>query len=739
MAAMGVAAGGTAAAQSSSSYALAPAVEVTRHGETGLVAWMSATDGPLARATARGRSSSLADAAVSFLDGQASAFGLRDARAELSATRTVADDLGRTFVRLQQRYRGVPIIGAELNVQMDGARNVISVNGETVGDLALSTQPQVSPANALAIARRSTARAHRLREGELSTTEPSLAVHDPRIMGGPPARPKLVWRIEVTSPSHPEIDEFVLVDTTSGRVAVQFNQQPHAAPQDATQRICDGKNATAKYPCRAGGAIPDPGSSAIKDVKDAFRFAEHTFDFFARRFDRDSLDGNGLTIISTVRFCPPGECPYQNAFWDGRQIVYGTDFASADDVVGHEFSHGFTEFTSALLYYYQSGAINESLSDIFGEIIDQTNGFDGAGGTAKWSLAEDLPIGQIRNMQDPTLFDDPDRMTSPLWTGDFAGDDQGGVHTNSGVGNKTAYLITQPGTRTFNGRSITGIGVDKSAAIWHRVNAFLLQSGSDYADLGNALERACKDLTGTTPKDRRGRPSRSGPIKNADCVEVRDAVLATELSRRPQHWPIPAEAPVCGKGEIATNRLYERFEGAPANFEFQTSDPHWFPVDWYAASNRYSMGAGDAGGPAPYDTNLPQTAAVAIPEGAFLRFAHFYNLYTTTGDSHHAGGVVEYRIGNGPWRRVTPAMFTHNRYNATLLAGTDNPLAGERAFSGFSGGWTSSRIDLASLAGKRVRFRFRLATSFVGAGDAWLLDDIRIFTCADRGLRLSSS
>jgi Zn-dependent metalloprotease len=739
--AIGAVAGDMAAAQSGMSYALS-AAEVTRHRETGLVAWMSASgDGPLARATAAMRSAAPADAALSFLETQAPAFGLRNVRGELAATRTLSDELGHSFVRLQQHYWGVPIIGAELNVQLDRARNVVSVNGETVGDLDVSTRPEVTAGNARAIARRSTARAHRVAARELAVTQPSLAIHDARIMGGPPARPKLVWKVEVTSPNHPEIHELVLVDAANGRVAVQFNQQPHAAPTNAKQRICDSNNTSLKYPCTAADAVSNPGSSSVQDVKDAFRFAEHTFDFFARRFNRDSLDGEGMRIVSTVRHCPGGSCPYENAFWSSanQQIVYGPDFATADDVVGHEFGHGFTNHTSNLLYYYQSGAINESLSDIFGEIIDQTNGFDGTGGNAPWALSEDLPIGAIRNLQDPTLFGDPDRMRSSLWDGDFDGGDNGGVHHNSGVGNKTAYLMTEPGTRTFNGKSVTGIGIDKSAAIWHRVAALLLQSGSDYADVGNALKQACKDLRGTRPKDGAGNPSSSGKITKANCTEVGKAVAATELSKPPQYWPIPAEAPICGTGKVPTNKLHERFEGTPANFKFKGPDSHWFLADHYAASNHHSMGGADpVFGPGSYDTRLTQTAAVTIPEKAILRFAHFHNLYTSGGNSY-AGGVVEYRIDNGNWKRVTPSMFTHNPYNATLLAGTDNPLAGQQAFSAFSGGWTSSRINLASLAGKSVRFRFRLTTNSFGAWDAWLIDDIRIFTCAAEGLRLSAN
>jgi len=92
--------------------------------------------------------------------------------------------------------------------------------------------------------------------------------------------------------------------------------------------------------------------------------------------------------------------------------------------------------------------------------------------------------------------------------------------------------------------------------------------------------------------------------------------------------------------------------------------------------------------------------------------------------------VVEYKVaGGGQWQRVTPNMFLDNPYNVVLIPGTGNVLAGQPAFSGFSGGWTSSRIDLSSLAGQSVSFRFRLATAANGSNGPWLLDDIQVYTC----------
>jgi Zn-dependent metalloprotease len=130
------------------------------------------------------------------------------------------------------------------------------------------------------------------------------------------------------------------------------------------------------------------------------KYAGETYDFYATRFGRDSLDDDGLQLTSTVDYCDPTRpCPFENAFWDGSLMVYGDTYASADDVVGHELTHGVTDFSAHLFYYYQSGAINESLSDVMGEFIDQTTRARQRPAAREVAVGEDLPIGAIRNMR----------------------------------------------------------------------------------------------------------------------------------------------------------------------------------------------------------------------------------------------------------------------------------------------------------------------------------------------------
>jgi len=116
-------------------------------------------------------------------------------------------------------------------------------------------------------------------------------------------------------------------------------------------------------------------------------------------------------------------------------MVYGDGFPAADDVDAHELTHAVTEFTANLFYYMQSGALNESYSDIFGEAVNLGNGSGTDTPVVRWQMGEDVPgFGAIRDMMDPTLFGDTGKMSdSGQFVRDDPGSDQGGVHSISGV------------------------------------------------------------------------------------------------------------------------------------------------------------------------------------------------------------------------------------------------------------------------------------------------------------------
>jgi Zn-dependent metalloprotease len=184
-------------------------------------------------------------------------------------------------------------------------------------------------------------------------------------------------------------------------------------------------------------------------VDEAYDFSGHTYDFYDQLFGRNSLDDQGLALISSVHV----GLNYNNAFWNGRQMAYGdgdgkifNSFTKSLDVVGHEFTHGVVSYTSRLAYQDEPGAINEHFADVFGSLIKQWVHQQDVK-QANWLIGEDIIVQAptrraVRDMRNPgTAFvNDPDIGTdqqvdhiSKKYTGSL---DAGGVHWNSGIPNK---------------------------------------------------------------------------------------------------------------------------------------------------------------------------------------------------------------------------------------------------------------------------------------------------------------
>jgi hypothetical protein len=390
-----------------------------------------------------------------------------------------------------------------------------------------------------------------------------------------------------------------------------------------------------------------------------------------------------MLLVSTTRYCPDDffNCPYQNAFWEGTQMVYGDGFASADDVVAHEMTHGVTEHESNLIYLNQSGAINESFSDIWGEFVDLTNGKGNDDPSVRWKVGEDLPpeIGAIRDMRDPTVFGDPDRMLSPnYWQFQC---DSGGVHINSGIGYMAAYLMTDGGS--FNGKTVTGIGITKVAKIFYEAQTNLLTTASDYNDLAVALQQACINLTGTDG------------ITAADCQEVANAIIATEMDQTP-----PTN--VLKNPGFESGRLYWTEYSSPL-YQIITQDPSLAACysNWYAG----------LGG----DDNLTQYIYqdVTIPSNATqaqLRFAYF--IFTTEMDA----GI--YDTMNVEIRRPNDNTLLTTLVTLSNLDDT--------AFYYY----LSDKYDLLPYKGQTIRLRFYTETDYA-LPTFFVVDDVVLAVLTD--------
>ncbi len=654
------------------------------------------------------------EAARHYLSVCGSLFGVRDPSAGLEVRRQRDGGRGRSVVRFQQMERGIPVIAGELLVNLNARQDVLSVSGEVAPRFDGSITPAVAREEAADTAREIVTKQYQLPSDAVSVTAMSLEIYAPGLMGLDAGPPRLVWRIEVGSRSLDDIRELVLIDAQRGSVALHFNQ---------VETLRDRRTYTANN----GSALPgtlvcaeadDLCSAGDATAQGAHRYARDTYDFYLAHHSRDGIDGAGGTLVSTVHYRPAGapNTPWANAGWTGTQMLYGDayGFAMADDVVAHELTHGVTQHESGLFYFYQSGAINESFSDIWGEFVDQSNGAGNDTASVKWLMGEDIVgLGAIRSMSNPLAYGQPDKMTSASYSG--TADDNGGVHRNSGINNKAAFLMTDGGS--FNGQTITGLGLAKVATIYYEVNANLLTSGADYSDLYNALYQGCLNLVGTAG------------ITLADCAEVRKATVAVEMNLQPLTGT-NIEAPTCPVGQAPRNIFFDDLERGSGNFTFgsEVGSARWqldAPGDPYAHSGLHELYANDTP-PAVTDTTASMTNSYTLPANAYLRFDHafFFEQEFSSWD----GGVVEYSIDGGASWVDAGALFDAVGYNGTLNLST-NPLSGRAAFVRSSHGYIASRLSLASLAGQRVRFRWRVGLdSSVDAG-GWWLDDIRIYTC----------
>jgi Zn-dependent metalloprotease len=242
------------------------------------------------------------------------------------------------------------------------------------------------------------------------------------------------------------------------------------------QRIVYSANGGTSLPGqRVRGESDGPTGDPAAD--EAFDGSGHTYDHFRDIYGRDSIDGNGLRLDSTVHYGRG----YDNAFWDGRQMVYGDGdedlpadqrlfnrFTASLDVIAHELTHGVTQYAANLVYQGQSGALNEHFSDVFGVLVKQWK-LGQSAHSADWLVGSELFTANvrgagIRSMKAPgTAYDDPvlGKDPQPAHMRDFVNttQDNGGVHINSGIPNYAFYRIAL---------ELGGSAWDKAGRIWYR-------------------------------------------------------------------------------------------------------------------------------------------------------------------------------------------------------------------------------------------------------------------------------
>jgi len=557
------------------------AVSISFNNATGVASFVRVTEpGTLAPDQAAVNSVAPEVKAAAFFVNYGGVFGIDKPATDLKLVNSARSNVGLVRLTYQQEYQGVDVFAGVMKVSFNRGNQISAVNGTFVPDLNASVIPNLSPAAAAdkALAAVQVQNGLQAVSTDLAAVNSRLVVYRTGLARGVAGNNHLAYEVEVANNAI-SIREFVFVDAHNGKVIDQITGIYHALSREVYEQNL-GNLVWSK-----GDALP--GNT---DWLNEILGTGESYYLFASMAGRDSYDDSGA-IMKTVNNDPTISCP--NANWNGVSTNYCTG-VTGDDTVAHEWGHAYTEYTNDLIYQWQSGALNESYSDIWGEVVDLLNqrGTDApdtlrsAGGCSvygsgnpsvddsyRWLSGEDDPAfnGAIRDLWDPTCYGDPGKVSDSQYV--CSTTDGGGVHTNSGVPNHAFALMVDGGT--YNGQSVNGIGLTKAAHIhWAAQN--ILTPASNFQDHAQALAAACTDLLGVNLNTLSTNSSGGTPsdeiIMTNDCQEVAGAIAATELNSEPTQCnfqPLldPNAPTLCSAGGTPVTILSENFEGG-------------LPTDW---------------------------------------------------------------------------------------------------------------------------------------------------------------
>jgi Zn-dependent metalloprotease len=452
-----------------------------------------------------------------------------------------------TLVRYQRTHEGVPVAGAEINVEVDGEGDgaITTVVAHVPADIdSVSTTPTITEAEAIALATADMDRA--------TASSAELVIFNEGLFRGEDGPSILAWRVP-TLQLHVPAAVTRFVDATDGTVqGFAYNEmytarhrRTYDASYEADQSVAQTSSTLVLD--ESGpvmGRTPDAHERLVHDT------AGDVWSYFWSHHQRDSHDGRGADVVSYGHLGPmgceaSGNC---NAFW-WNGAMWFMDSMVTDDIFAHEYTHGLTEASSGLVYAGDSGALNESMSDVFGQFYDNGD----------WDIGEGCAYGVLRSLQDPTTYGQPRHVMAK--TTFAAGtkldhtNDYGGVHNNSGIPNYAAYLINAGGTNPDSGVTVNGLGQTKTERIYFRALTWYMTSGSSFQGAKIALRLAAwkfatKELYGVTYEDcgsvlnAYGSVGIGSPDMDNDCFT--DAVDVCPMDYNPDQDRSICREPICG-------------------------------------------------------------------------------------------------------------------------------------------------------------------------------------------------
>jgi Zn-dependent metalloprotease len=475
------------------------------------------------------------DAAGAFLAKWRNLFVSESPDVTFDAIRTVTRR-GYTYVRYQQKYVGLDVFTAQMTIEVTNNGGIGAVMSDIMRDSQVldSGEVSLSPSIDALTAQKNAIDWVAIRHGQIQlvSSVPTLMIFEPGVVGWE-GETKLVWHTKVRSLDEMPVHLGILVNTQSADIAFYYSLLHYLKPPREIWEYDPIQEALVQplYRDENGSYPPFPHPNGVAN---AWEYLDRVHDFYWNQHQRNGINGQGMTSQVGMyngysdSFWQESDPPNHNGF---MVFGYGLEQQECgcvghtvqDDCVGHEYTHGVTDYTSHLLYAAdESGAINESFSDMWGEWLDLSYHDDGDDdwGERRWWLFEDyfsVPK-PYRNMKNPHDLNaeqkGPEIYKDELWY--YDSDIPTYTHTNCAVGNKLCYLLTdgsigEPGGQ-FNGHTISGMGISNTAALFYECQTgLLLEPSSDYYDLGDALIWAA-DRRGLLQDDRNN-------IKNA-CAAV---------------------------------------------------------------------------------------------------------------------------------------------------------------------------------------------------------------------------
>ena len=471
-----------------------------------------------------------------FLREYGAYFGVREPMKELKAVHEREDKLKMTHVTYGQRYKKIPVFGGEIQIHLSKNLSVVSANGRIAPNIKVSARPKISREKAEEKAKNLWEDQFGVKEAETLSAE-KVIFSKGLVENKKDDRSYLTWKIELFNQNIFQ-HEFYFINARNGKLIYQITGK-----RDLNRRIADcslgscvldyfflGYTYGRSEGQPARGANPWYGGT---DVDDLYDITWSMNSFISARFSLNGGnnqggigDGSNSAYTNTdgytyIDYATVGICP--NAFFDDYYIAFCQGY-EVTDIVGHEYGHAINFFSvldgygnpSGLLYANESGALNESHSDVMGEALEYYRN-----GSSDWLIGEGLSGGASRSMSDPASISYsldgqtkayPDRFNSSnVYCGSS---DEGGVHVNSTVPSHAAYLMAAGGS--FNGCTISAIGKEKEEKIAYRAYNVYMITSSNFNSAYNAFNSACNDLYG------------SG---SAECTQAKKALQAVQMDK----------------------------------------------------------------------------------------------------------------------------------------------------------------------------------------------------------------